>query len=101
MQPVYHEPYGARSPTSREAATLQIAVGRKGKTKDALSKEEENKPFQSMRGKEREEANRKLLLSESCAKAATVQSAAEVAFKQAVASPTDGVKVFQTDSLVW
>ena len=60
-QPVYHEPYGARSPTSREAATLQIAVGRKGKTKDALSKEEKNKPFQSMRGKEREEANRKLL----------------------------------------
>ena len=33
MQPVYHEPYGARSPTTREAATLQIAVGRKGKTR--------------------------------------------------------------------
>ena len=58
MQPVYHEPYGARSPTSREAATLQIAVGRKGKTKDAHSKEEENKPFQSMRGKEEKRVKR-------------------------------------------
>ena len=51
LQPVYHEPYGARSPTTREAATLQIAVGRKGKTT-------ENKPFQSMRGKEEKREKR-------------------------------------------
>ena len=68
FQPVYHEPYGARSPTTREAATLQIAVGRKGKRE--REREEETLSIKAIEEEKRppnQPTNERKLLWESCA----------------------------------